>query len=42
MREARRRYAAYLDDGLDSYLRGYLFWLIEKREPRTGEPLPTL
>jgi hypothetical protein len=40
--EALRRYAAYLGDGLENYLRGYLFWLLEKREPRMGEPLPTL
>ncbi len=30
------------DDGLEDYLRGYLFWLIENREPRTDEELPTL
>lgn len=40
--EALRRYAAYLDDGLENYLRGYLFWLIERREPRLGERLPLL
>ncbi|NUS78575.1 MAG: hypothetical protein HOV70_20580 [Streptomyces sp.] len=37
---ALRRYAAYLEDGLETYLRGYLFWLTERREPRRGEPLP--
>jgi len=41
-REALRRYATYLDDGLEDYLRGYLFWLTEKREPRRGKPLPAL
>ncbi|HET6859956.1 MAG TPA: ferredoxin [Streptomyces sp.] len=41
-KEPLGRYAAFLDDGLDQYLRGYLFWLIEGREPRTDEPLPTL
>ncbi|WP_235583043.1 ferredoxin [Kitasatospora sp. Root107] len=40
--EALRRYAAYLDHGLEDYLRGYLFWLIKRREPRLGEELPTL
>ncbi|MCX4908875.1 hypothetical protein [Streptomyces sp. NBC_00878] len=40
--EALRAYAAYLDDGLEEYLRGYVFWLTEKREPPMGEPLPTL
>ncbi|WP_327682947.1 hypothetical protein [Kitasatospora sp. NBC_00458] len=39
---ALRRYAAHLDDGLEDYLRGYLFWLIERREPRLGEELPEL
>ncbi|WP_329536938.1 ferredoxin (plasmid) [Streptomyces sp. NBC_01450] len=41
-KEALHQYAAYLDDGLEDYLRGYLFWLIENREPRTDEELPTL
>ncbi|MFF7474263.1 ferredoxin [Streptomyces sp. NPDC008092] len=41
-KEALRQYAAYLDDGLEDYLRGYLFWLTEHREPRTDEELPTL
>lgn len=40
--EALQRYAAYLDDGLEAYLRGYLFWLTEGREPRLGEALPNL
>ncbi|GAA4830169.1 hypothetical protein GCM10023235_78790 [Kitasatospora terrestris] len=40
--EALHRYAAYLEDGLETYLRGYLFWLTEGREPRLGEELPNL
>ncbi|MFJ4592124.1 MULTISPECIES: hypothetical protein [unclassified Kitasatospora] len=40
--EALRGYAAYLDDGLEDYLRGYVFWLTEGREPGLDEPLPTL
>ncbi|MFG2822116.1 hypothetical protein ACGFX4_22140 [Kitasatospora sp. NPDC048365] len=35
-------YAAYLEDGLEDDLRGYLFWLIEDREPSAGEELPVL
>ncbi|MGI5165415.1 hypothetical protein ACQEU3_13750 [Spirillospora sp. CA-253888] len=37
-----RDYVAYIDDGLEQYLRGYLFWLSERREPRRGEALPSL
>ena len=37
-----RDFIAYLDDGLDSYLRGYLFWLDQRREPRPGEHTPRL
>lgn len=40
--DALLRYAAYLDDGLEAYLRGYLFWLTEGREPRADEALPEL
>ncbi len=40
--EALHAYAAYLDDGLEDHLRGYLFWLIEGREPRIGERLPNV
>ncbi len=40
--DALRAYAAYLDGGLEAYLRGYLFWLLEGREPGLGEPLPRL
>ncbi|WP_380280779.1 ferredoxin [Kitasatospora purpeofusca] len=41
--EPLRQYAAHLDGGgLEAYLRGYLFWLTEHREPRLGEPLPQL
>lgn len=35
-------YAAYIDGELDLHLRGYLFWLNERRAPRTGESLPEL
>ncbi|MFI0901529.1 ferredoxin [Streptomyces sp. NPDC020983] len=35
-------YAHYLENGLEDYLRGYLFWLAEHREPRVGEALPAL
>lgn len=35
-------YASYLENGLEDYLRGYLFWLTERREPRVGEKLPAL
>ncbi|MER5348908.1 hypothetical protein ABT093_01015 [Kitasatospora sp. NPDC002551] len=35
-----RDYIAYLDHGLDEYLRGYLFWLAERRPPRAGEARP--
>lgn len=37
-----RDFIAYIDDGLESYLRGYLFWLERRREPHVGEPLPHL
>ncbi|MFB7470032.1 hypothetical protein [Kitasatospora sp. NPDC056184] len=37
-----RDYIAYLDRGLDEYLRGYLFWLAERRPPRAGEARPDL
>ena len=37
-----RDFVAHIDDGLDRYLRGYLFWLMEGREPRAGEPAPEL
>lgn len=33
---------AYLDNGMEAYLRGYVFWLAEGREPFVGEPLPEL
>ncbi|WP_354642797.1 ferredoxin [Kitasatospora camelliae] len=41
-RESLRDFAAYLDDGLEDDLRGYLFWLIEGREPGLYEELPKL
>lgn len=37
-----RDFVAYLDDGLEGYLRGYLFWLEQRREPRPGEALARL
>ncbi|MGW6919606.1 ferredoxin [Kitasatospora sp. NPDC054939] len=37
-----RDYIAHLDHGLEEYLRGYLFWLDERRPHRAGEPLPLL
>lgn len=37
-----RDFVAYLDDGLEPYLHGYLFWLDLPREPRPGEALPRL
>ncbi|MER7734332.1 ferredoxin [Streptomyces erythrochromogenes] len=37
-----RSYVAYIDDGLAEYLRGYLFWLAERRPPAPDEPLPNL
>ncbi|MEU4158729.1 hypothetical protein [Actinoplanes sp. NPDC026670] len=37
-----RDFIAYLDDGLEGYLRGYLFWLDQRRAPRPGEALPRL
>lgn len=38
-----REYLADLDGGaLERYLRGYLFWLTEGREPVLGEELPVL
>ncbi|RSM84273.1 ferredoxin [Kibdelosporangium aridum] len=33
---------AYLDNGMEAYLRGYVFWLAEGREPVVGETLPAL
>lgn len=37
-----RDFIAYIDDGLEAYLRGYLFWLEQRREPKPGEALPPL
>ncbi|MFG2973405.1 hypothetical protein ACGFYY_10405 [Streptomyces sp. NPDC048331] len=37
-----RDVVAYIDDGLEAYLRGYLFWLEQRREPLPGETLPRL
>ena len=35
-------FVAYIDDGLEAYLRGYAFWLDQRRPPRPGEALPAL
>ncbi|MGW1122599.1 hypothetical protein ACWD5B_36730, partial [Streptomyces tanashiensis] len=40
--QGHRDFIAYIDDGLETYLRGYLFWLEQRREPRDGEALPRL
>ena len=40
--QGHRDFVAYLDDGLGPYLRGYLFWLDQRRAPRPGESLPHL
>ncbi|WP_159062097.1 hypothetical protein [Streptomyces sp. WM6368] len=40
--QGHRDFIAHIDDGLESYLRGYLFWLEQRREPRPGEALPRL
>lgn len=41
--EPLRAYADHLDGGgLERYLRGYLYWLVEGREPTLDEELPAL
>ncbi|WTV56370.1 hypothetical protein OG438_02210 [Streptomyces sp. NBC_00035] len=35
-------FVAYIDDGLEAYLRGYVFWLDKRRAPRRWEALPVL
>ncbi|GAA2569707.1 hypothetical protein GCM10010435_49760 [Winogradskya consettensis] len=40
--QGHRDFVAYLDDGLEAYLRGYLLWLDERRGPGPGEALPRL
>ncbi|WP_327010768.1 hypothetical protein OHA72_27930 [Dactylosporangium sp. NBC_01737] len=40
--QGHRDFVAYLDDGLEGYLRGYLFWLDHHRGPRAGEAIPRL
>ncbi|MCX5405054.1 ferredoxin [Streptomyces sp. NBC_00335] len=40
--QGHRDFAAYIDDGLEAYLRGYLFWLEHRREPKPGQALPDL
>ncbi|GGN75474.1 hypothetical protein GCM10010112_46750 [Actinoplanes lobatus] len=37
-----RDLVAFLDDGMESYLRGYLFWLRERREPAPTDRIPAL
>ncbi|MFF7214645.1 ferredoxin [Streptomyces sp. NPDC008238] len=37
-----RDFVAYLDDGLEAYLRGYVLWLDHRRPRRCGETLPQL
>lgn len=37
-----REFVAFIDDGLERYLRGYLFWLSERRAPEAGEAVPEL
>ncbi|MFJ3633868.1 ferredoxin [Streptomyces sp. NPDC090112] len=37
-----RAYVAYIDAGLEEYLRHYLFWLSEGRPADSGAPLPHL
>ncbi|WP_331766778.1 ferredoxin [Embleya sp. NBC_00896] len=41
-RSSLREFAGHLDEGLEDYLRGYVFWLIAGREPGRGEALPAL
>uniref|UniRef100_A0AAU2JW69 Ferredoxin n=1 Tax=Streptomyces sp. NBC_00049 TaxID=2903617 RepID=A0AAU2JW69_9ACTN len=40
--QGHRDFVAHIDDGLEAYLRGYLFWLEQRREPKPGEALPGL
>ncbi|MFI8343500.1 hypothetical protein ACIF8W_26040 [Streptomyces sp. NPDC085639] len=40
--QGHRDFIAHIDDGLESYLCGYMFWLEQRREPRPGEALPRL
>ncbi|MFE5724281.1 hypothetical protein [Streptomyces erythrochromogenes] len=40
--QGHRDFVAPIDDGLEAYLRGYLFRLDQRREPRPDEPLPRL
>ncbi|WP_405904958.1 ferredoxin [Streptomyces sp. NBC_00828] len=35
-------FVAYIDDGLETYFRGYVFWLDKRRAPRRWEALPVL
>ncbi|MFF3325752.1 ferredoxin [Streptomyces sp. NPDC002889] len=35
-------FVAYIDDGLEEYLRSYVFWLDQPRAPCRGEALPVL
>ncbi|GGN63053.1 hypothetical protein GCM10011579_030910 [Streptomyces albiflavescens] len=35
-------FVPYIDDGPEQYLRGYVFWLDQRRAPRSGEALTGL
>ncbi|ACU73011.1 hypothetical protein Caci_4147 [Catenulispora acidiphila DSM 44928] len=37
-----REFIAFIDDGLDRYLRGYMFWLAEGCSPEAGRLTPDL
>ncbi|MEU4730354.1 ferredoxin [Streptomyces sp. NPDC023588] len=40
--QGHRDFVAHIDGGLEAYLRGYVFWLEQRREPARGEALPDL
>ncbi|MDD9378407.1 hypothetical protein M8Z33_17445 [Streptomyces sp. ZAF1911] len=40
--QGHRDFVAHIDDGLEAYLRGYLYWLEHRCEPKPGEALPGL
>lgn len=37
-----REFVAYIDGGLEEYLRGYVFWLAERCDPGPAQSLPEL
>jgi hypothetical protein len=39
---ALREFSVHLDGGLERCLRGYMFWLLERRAPDDGGILPDL